>query len=189
MLSCSFSLSEKFVSRPEDSERTQHLTEHDVQLSPPKAEIYAGYESAFSFLDESCGFTVDSKRGIQPLFFHTFNVHHPSMAFLGTLTNISFAYCDMQVMWVLRAWLGLQQTPLTEMLKECKDNVPGVHSQQDFVAIYNKLASYCEAQPATTAFTAIVEFLTKDWKLGSQYRSKHTFNIVSSEYWILTEPK
>ena len=185
------SLSEKFVSPPEDYELTQYLTECDVQLNPPKADIYAGYKSAFSYLDGSCGFTVDSEHGIQPLFLHTFNAHHPSMAFLGTLTNISFTYCDMQAMWVLKVWLGLQQPPLqstAEMLEECKDNVAGVRSYLDLVTLYKHLANYCEVQPATPAFTAITQFLFKDWKLGSQYRSKHTFNVLSSEHWILTEP-
>jgi len=147
-----------------------------------KSNLFA---DAFACLDNSCGLTIDS--GIQHLYGHTLNVCQPSMALLGTLTNISFAYCDMQVMWTLRVWLGLQQPPqhsTTEMIKEYYQNI---NSYLDLVNIYNDLADYCEMQPASPVFVAVVEHLYKSRNTDHLHQPKNEkYNIISHQHWILT---
>ncbi|XP_065915457.1 uncharacterized protein [Dysidea avara] len=147
------------------------------------------YANTLAYLDDSCGVTTDSKCGIQHLYIHTFNAYHPSMAFLGTLTNISFAYCDMQVMWALRVWLGLQQPPLqstTEILEECDQTNHSAHCHLDLVHIYNDLAHYSEMQPASPVFSAVMGHVFKSRETDHLQSKNENYNIISQQHWILT---
>ena len=145
------------------------------------------FSDAFACLDDSCSLTIDSKCGVQHLYVHTLNACHPSMALLGTLTNISFAYCDMQAMWALRVWLGLQQPPLQSTIEMTKEYDQNINSHLDLVDIYNDLADYSEMQPASQVFVAVMEHLFKSWKTDHLHQSKNEkYNIISQQHWILT---
>ena len=142
----------------------------------------------FAYLNGSSGLTFNSKHGIQSLYLHTFNVHHPSMVLLGTLTNVSFAYCDMQIMWALRVWLGLQQPPklvTTQVMREHEQNDCGTQGHLDLVHIYNDLADYSEMKPASQTFIAVMEHVFKSQKIAQQSKNVR-YNIISQQHWIVT---
>ncbi|XP_065913296.1 flavin-containing monooxygenase 3-like isoform X2 [Dysidea avara] len=163
-------LPEQSITQVEDFKLGKNHVQHKCDLFP----------IAFAYFDGSCGLIVDGKCGIQPLCFHTFNTRHPSMAFLGAFTNISFAYCDMQVMWALRVWLGLQQPP--------QQSIPDTHYiHLDFARIYNDLANYSEMPPASEAFIAVTEYIFKSRNSDQVCQPKNEkYNFISSQHWILT---
>ena len=151
---------------------------------------FNAFASTFPYLNGSSGLTFNSKHEIQPLYLHTFNTKYPSMVLLGTLTNVSFAYCDMQIMWALRVWLGLQQPPMqisAEMVKECDQNaLCGTQDHLDLVHIYNDLADHSEMKPASQTFTAVMEHVFKSQKTALQSKNIK-YNVISQQHWIVTD--
>lgn len=68
-----------------------------------------GYLYSFPFLNrEDSGIRVVEKgKRVTPLYKHTFNSVHPSMAFIGiNFSYVPFPYFDYQVRWVLSVWSG-----------------------------------------------------------------------------------
>lgn len=63
--------------------------------------LCTGYHYSFPFLSEDCGITVRNHR-VQPLYKHVFNIHHPSMAFIGLNYGIvPFANFDAKLKFIL----------------------------------------------------------------------------------------
>jgi len=139
-----------------------------------------GYKYTFPYLHESCGFKMVDAHGTYPLYKLTFNPHYPTMAFLGTLMNTTFAYHDMQIMWALRVWLGQQPLLHTaEMLADHKNGTDTGH--KDLTALYKELASCSETRPPSPALLGILK------QIGSQMEEKlKDCTVLSSEHWMFT---
>ena len=129
------------------------------------------------YLHDSCGFNVLDKHGAYPLYKLTFNPHHPSMVFLGSVVDSAFAFSDMQVMWAIRVWLGLQPLPHTaEMLVDCKNE-----ADKDLAVLYKELASYSKTRVPSSALLGILK------QINSQAEEKtKSYTVLSSEHWIVT---
>ena len=129
------------------------------------------------YLHDSCGFNVADKQGAYPLYKMTFNPYHPSMAFLGTVVDSTFAFSDMQVMWALREWLGLQPLPHSaEMLVDCKKEM-----DKDLAVLYEELAGYSKTRAPSSALLGILN------QIDSQAEEKtKSYTVLSSEHWIVT---
>ena len=142
--------------------------------------LCTNYKYTFPYLSDSYGFNTVDERGMHQLYKATFSPHYPSMAFLGTPMNTTFAYCDMQVMWALRVWLGLQPLPHTgEMLSDCK-NERGI-SNEDLAVLYKELATCSETVSPSPAFLGICK------EIGSQMKEKSiSYTVLSSEHGIVT---
>lgn len=150
-----------------------------------KIILCTGYEYSFPFLDDSCGFRVINKQKIWPLYKHTFNAQYPTMCFLAMIRPITVVYCDLQVMWALRVWLGLQQLPsVDEMIADCKYET---HSKIHMLSLYKELAEYSETQPPTPAFAGLMMHhfnkTTKDYH-GSK---KFKYHLINSKHWIMSK--
>lgn len=139
-----------------------------------------GYRYVFPYLHESCGFKMVDAQGTYPLYKLTFNPYYPTMAFLGTLVNTTFAYCDMQIMWALRVWLGQQPLPhMEEMVADCKNGADT--GGKDLTGLYKELASYSETRALSPAQLDILK------QINSQMKDKlTTCTVLSSEHWMLT---
>lgn len=138
------------------------------------------YKYTFPYLHDSYGFNATDEQGMCQLYKSTFNPQYPSMAYLGTLVDNAFAYCDMQVMWALRVWLGLQPLPHTgEMLLDCKNEKD--ISSEDVEALYKDLATCSETVSPSPAFLGICK------EIGSPAKEQlKSYTVLSSEHWIVT---
>lgn len=85
--------------------------------------LATGYVYSFPFLSEDSGVKVEGGKRVTPLFKHTFNPVHPSMAFIGINFGYNpFPYFDYQVRWVLSVWAGDKNLPsLQDMIKDDED--------------------------------------------------------------------
>jgi len=79
-----------------------------------------GYCYKFPFLDKKCGVEVnDETNRIKPLYKHTFNSSHPSMAFIGVNIGLNpFPMFDYQVRWIASVWGGKKCLPNREEMLE-----------------------------------------------------------------------
>ena len=79
-----------------------------------------GYEFSFPFISEKSGIQVESGRRVTPLHKHTFNIHHPSMSFLGiNYSIVAFPFFHIQAQMIVSVLLGETQLPSKrEMEKE-----------------------------------------------------------------------
>ena len=117
-------------------------------------------------------------QGTYPFYKLTFNPYHPTMAFLGTVNETMFSFCDMQVMWTLRVWLGQQSLPQTvEMLVDCKNRMDT--SSKDLTVLYKELATYSETQTLSSSLLDILKQI-------SNKVEKKLENYIVSEHWIVT---
>lgn len=144
--------------------------------------ILCNYKYVFPYLHDSYGFNIANEQKANPLYKSTFNPRYPSMAFVGTVVSSTLAYCDMQVMWALRVWLGQQPLPCTaEMLTDCKNGMD--FSGNNLAVLYKELASYSETQPPSAALIGIFK------QIGSQAAKEErlkNYTVLSSEHWIVT---
>ena len=77
--------------------------------------LATGYEYIFPFLTKDSKIVVDGGKRIKPLYKHTFNAVHPSMAIIGMNTGVMpFPYFDLQVRWVTSVWKGEKLLPSQE---------------------------------------------------------------------------
>lgn len=66
--------------------------------------VCTGYEYDFPFLSKECEITVRNHR-VQPLYKHVFNIHHPSMAFIGLNYGIApLVNFDAKMKFILSAF-------------------------------------------------------------------------------------
>ena len=139
-----------------------------------------GHKHVFPYLHDSCGFNVIDEHGTYPLYKLTFNAHYPSMAFLGAPVDSTFSFYDMQVMWALRVWLGLQPLPhKAEMLADCR-NWTDTRSK-DLSMAYKELASCSESRMPSSALLGILK------QVGCQAEEiTKKYTVLSSEHWIVT---
>ena len=137
----------------------------------------AGHKHVFPYLYDSCGFNMIDEHGTYPLYKLTFNAHHPSMAFLGAPVDSTFAFYDMQVMWALRVWLGLQPLPHTaEMLDDCRNG-----RNKNLSMVYKELASCSESRVPSSALLGVLK------QVGCQAEEiTKKYTVLSSKHWIAT---
>ena len=85
--------------------------------------LCTGYDYEFPFLTAESGITVHNKR-IAPLYKHTFNAVHPSLAVIGTnFPTLAWPHAELQVQWVLSVWAGNKQLPSSiDMIKDSDDD-------------------------------------------------------------------
>lgn len=146
-----------------------------------KIILCTGYEYSFPFLDDSCGFSVINHKKIWPLYKNTFNAHHPTMAFLAMMKPLTFIYRDLQVMWILRVWLGLQELPtITDMVAGCEYDTHAI----DLLPLYEELAALSEIHPPSSAFAGVVKQHYHNVKYNHPYSKLFSYYFVTSEHWI-----
>lgn len=74
--------------------------------------LATGYEYVFPFLKNDSGIVIDGGKRIRPLYKHTFNAVHPSMAIIGMNTGVMpFPYFDLQAQWAMSIWKGEKVLP------------------------------------------------------------------------------
>lgn len=138
--------------------------------------LCTGQRYVLPYLHDSYGFNTVNKQVAYPLYKVTFNPYHPSMVFLGTIVDGAFAFSDMQVMWALRVWLGLQPLPHTaEMLADCKNE-----TDKDLAVLYRELASCSKTRTPPSALLGILK------QINGQTEETKNYTVLSSEHWIVT---
>lgn len=85
--------------------------------------LATGYIYSFPFLTKSSGVEVKDGKRVYPLYKHTINPTHPSMAFIGINFGYNpFPYFDYQVRWVLSVWAAYKTLPsIEDMVKDDDD--------------------------------------------------------------------
>ena len=146
-----------------------------------KIILCTGYEYLFPFLDGSCEFSVVNHKKIWPLYKNTFNAHHPTMAFLAMMRPLTFIYRDLQMMWILRVWLGLQQLPSrADMIADCNYETHGTH----LLLLYQELASLSEMQHPSSAFAGVMMQHYHNVQYNHPLSKSFSYYLVTSEHWI-----
>lgn len=86
--------------------------------------ICTGYKYSFPFLSAECGITVKDNF-VQPLFKHLFNIHRPTMCFIGLpFRNFNYPLFDCQVQLFLRTLSGAVKLPDTStMLADTAEDI------------------------------------------------------------------
>lgn len=82
--------------------------------------LATGYNYSFPFLPKETGIRIQDGKRVTPLYYHTFNSLHPSMAFIGINFGYNpFPFFDYQVRWVLSVWSGHKSLPsMEDMMRE-----------------------------------------------------------------------
>ena len=146
-----------------------------------KMILCTGYEYSFPFLDGSCEFNVVNHKKIWPLYKNTFNAYHPTMAFLAMMKPLTFIYRDLQVMWILRVWLGLQELPsMTDMVADCEYDT---HANE-MLPLYEELALLSEMQHPTSAFAGVLMQHYHNVYYDHPISKLFGYYLMTSEHWI-----
>lgn len=110
-LECSLPPNVEQVARITEIRGNTVCTAGDRLLEVTCLVLCTGYLFDAPFLMEDCGVVVEGKR-VHPLYHHTFNAIHPSMAFIGLcLRIIPFPCFDLQLRWILAVWTGAKELP------------------------------------------------------------------------------
>ena len=85
--------------------------------------LATGYLYSYPFLTEDSGIKVENGKRVTPLYKHTFNAVHPSIAIVGVNFGfLPFPAFDLQVQWILSVWRGDKKLPDTQyMLKDIEE--------------------------------------------------------------------
>ena len=85
--------------------------------------LATGYVYSLPFLTEDAGLKIQEGRRVVPLYKHTFNPIHSSMALIGINIGYNpFPFFDYQVRWVLSVWTGSKTLPSKEaMIQDDED--------------------------------------------------------------------
>ena len=146
-----------------------------------KIILCTGYKYSFPFLDDSCEFSVVNHKKIWPLYKNTFNAHHPTMAFLAMMKPLTFIYRDLQMMWILRVWLGLQQLPsMADMIADCKYDTHAIN----LVPLYQELASLSEMQHPSSAFAKVMMQHDHNLLYDHPLSKSISYYLLTSKHWI-----
>lgn len=96
----------------------------DERCSVDAIVFCTGYLYEFPFLHESCGITVKENR-VSPLYKQMFNIHNPSMAFIGVPSIICpFHLFSMQARWIINVLTGASKLPSKkEMMKDSDEEL------------------------------------------------------------------
>ena len=89
--------------------------------------LATGYMYSYPFLTEDSGIKVENGKRVTPLYKHTFNAVHPSIAIMGVYFGVvPFPAFNLQAQWILSVWRGDKKLPDTqEMLRDIE------HTYQD----------------------------------------------------------
>lgn len=158
--------------------------------------VCTGYEYEFPFLTEESGIRVKNKR-IFPLYKHTFNATHPSMAIIGiSLIVLPFPYFDLQVRWVLSVWSGEKKLPSSaDMIKDSDEDFrkrlergyPPHYAhklgslQWDF---FNELAEMGGSKPLDPVIQSLYEESTRGKEFELCTYKNDQYEVVSKDKWI-----
>jgi hypothetical protein len=80
--------------------------------------LCTGYEFHFPFLSQETGIQVECGRRVTPLYKHTFNIAHPSMALLGVNYSIvAFPFFHIQAQMIVSVLLGESKLPSKQAME------------------------------------------------------------------------
>lgn len=96
-----------------------HFTDGKTKLVD-SIVLATGYNYSFPFLSDEAGIKIIGGKRVTPLYKHTFNSIHPSLAFIGiNFGYVPFPCFDYQVRWVLSVWAGDKSLPsMEDMVKD-----------------------------------------------------------------------
>ena len=163
--------------------------------------LCTGYDYEFPFLTAESGITVHNKR-IAPLYKHTFNAVHPSLAVIGTNSpTLSWPHAELQVQWVLSVWAGNKQLPSSiDMIKDSDDDYQkrlqsGLSSRQahhvklDVPAqreFFTELAELGDSKPFESTVWEICDDALKEMLRNFPTFKDTEYCIVSKDKWTKT---
>lgn len=152
--------------------------------------LCTGYQYSFPFLTAESGIRVEAGQRVAPLFKHTFNAVHPSMAFVGLNFKVApFPYFDVQTRFILSMFSGRAQLPPSEeMIQESEDDykwqrrqgVPHHHVhgldtiQFDF---YRELAQLGGIEPLDPVYDLLYFATKKDRKNDTLNYKKYNYAV------------
>ena len=99
------------------------LFNDDKERTVDSIILATGYVYSFPFLDEDAGVKVIDGVRVAPLYKHTFNPIHPSMALVGLNFGFNpFPVFHYQAHWILSVWYGSKTLPDKEsMIQDDED--------------------------------------------------------------------
>lgn len=164
--------------------------------------LCTGYDYEFPFLTPESGITVCNKR-VAPLYKHTFNAVHPSLALIGmNFPSIAWPYVDFQAQWVLSVWAGKKQLPSSEeMIKYSDDDYRkrlqnglsprqahyialSVPVQREFMA---ELAELGDAEPFEPVLWELLDDVLEELFHDFSAYKEIVYCIVAKDKWTKTK--
>ncbi len=98
------------------------LLDNGNRLLVDSIVLCTGYQYDFPFLSEDCRVRVSSHR-VQPLYKHIFNIHNPSMAFIGlNLQTLQLLIFDTQMKLVCAVYSGSVILPAKDAMMEDEEH-------------------------------------------------------------------
>ena len=165
--------------------------------------LATGYLYSYPFLTEESGIKVENGKRVTPLYKHTFNAIHPSIAIVGVNFGLlPFPAFDLQVQWILSVWKGDNKLPDTqEMLRDVEETYQDrlreglpPHKAGHYLGsiqwdLFQQFAELGGVEP----LEPVIEMLYKD----AQHRRVHqlmdykhlNYRIVSKDSFCLAETK
>ena len=160
--------------------------------------LATGYLYSFPFLSEDSGIQVPEGQRVFPLYKHTINAVHPSMAFIGIPFGIlPFPLFDLQVRLMISVWSGEKSLPSTEeMIKDIdetyqqrlKAGLPP-HRASHYLGptqwdLHKQIAALGGLEPLDPVLEMVYTECSKDRGNNLMHYKKDNYVILSRDKWI-----
>ena len=167
--------------------------ENGEQRSVDCVVLATGYLYSYPFLTEESGIKIEQGKRVTYLYKHTFNVSHPSMAFIGVyFAVVPLPGFDLQVQWILSVWRGDKALPSKQ---EMMDDVETTYQKRLREGLPPHLAGHCLDERQWELFGEFASFagvqplhpvIEKIYNAASHGREHELMLYRSREYRILS---
>ena len=180
-----------------------HVEFTDGSVVKVDSVIFAtGYCYKFPFLDKECGVEVSKDNRIKPLYKHTFNSSHPSMAFVGVNVGLNtFPIFDYQVRWILSVWDGKKSLPSREKMLEDEELMYQENLQRGISARkaghylgswqWKLLSTFTDLggnEPLSPVYQKIYEAVSKERKENLMGYKYINYQVLGNDEWDYLRP-
>ena len=156
-----------------------------------------GYSYRYPFLTKESGIVVEDSSRVKPLYKHTFNSFHPSIAFVGVHLGLNpFPMFDYQIRWIKSVWCNKTTLPSEEDMIRDEEAIyqNKVHqglslrktghylgtTQWELLARYAELGG-CE--PLAPVYQMIYEAVSKERKQRLMWYKETKYRILGKDRW------
>ncbi|XP_058809721.1 flavin-containing monooxygenase 5-like [Phymastichus coffea] len=141
-----------------------------------------GYAFDYSFLDSSCGLTIQPKR-VFPLYKQLINAKHPTMAIVGVASVISpFLFPYFQAKYYVAYLRGIVKLPSkAERIEEANILPPGA-KRGHYHDIDNNQWSYIRESATQAGFEPLPDYYEKAYKKWEEYRLAHLSTFRNTDF-------
>ena len=163
--------------------------------------LATGYVYSYPFLTEDSGIKIEQGKRVTYLYKHTFNVAHPSMAFIGVYFSVvPLPGFNLQVQWIVSVWRGdktlpseqemlddVEQTYQSRLREGLPPHLAGHYLEEKQWELFGEFASFAGVKPLDPVIEQLYNVASheREHKL-MVYRSRE-YKILSTNSYCLVE--